>query len=95
MKNAVNRNLVLAVVLSLALMLVPLGIGIIVSGIEKDTKEIQEKLEILEEEEWGAPEEMEELSAKYEQGVGSYAKVIFWVVLFIVGGYSLLLVLIA
>ena len=38
MKNAVNRNLVLAVVLSLALMLVPLGIGIIVSGIEKDTK---------------------------------------------------------
>lgn len=95
MKNAVNRNLVLAIVLSLALMLVPAGIGIIVSGIEKDTQEIQKKLEILEEEEWGNPEEMDELSAKYEQGVGSYAKVIFWVVLFVVGGYSLLLFLIA
>lgn len=95
MKEAVNCNFILAVILSLALMLVPLGIGIMVSGIEKDAQEIQKKLEMLEEEEWGSSEEMEELSAKYEQGVGSYAKVIFWVVLFIVGGYSLLLVLMA
>jgi hypothetical protein len=81
MKEAVNCNFILAVILSLALMLVPLGIGIIVSGIEKDAQEIQKKLEMLEEEEWGSSEEMEELSAKYEQGVGSYAKVIFWVIL--------------
>jgi hypothetical protein len=95
MKKATNQNLVIAIILSLALMLVPLGIGIIVAGIEKDTREIQEKLEVLEEEEWGDPEEMRELSAKYDQGVSSYAKMIFWVVLFIVGGYSLLLLLIA
>ena len=95
MKKAVNHNLLLAIILSLALMLVPLGIGIIVKGIEKDTLEIQEKLEILEQEEWGNPEELQELSAEYEQGVGSYAKVFFWVMLFIVGGYSLLLFLIA
>ncbi len=95
MKKAVNCNFLLAIILSVALMLVPVGIGIIVAGIEKDTQEIQEKLEILEEEEWGSPEEMQELSVKYEQGVGSYAKVIFWVVLFIVGGYALLLFLIA
>lgn len=95
MKEAVNCNFILAVILSLALMLVPLGIGIIVSGIEKDAQEIQKKLEMLEEEEWGSSEEMEELSAKYEQGVGSYAKVIFLVILFVVGGYALLLFLIA
>ena len=95
MKKAINRNLLLAAILSLALMMVPLGIGIIVSGIEKNTQDIQKKLEILEEEEWGSPEELEELSMAYEQGVGSYAKMIFWVVLFIVGGYSLLLFLIA
>lgn len=95
MKKAVNRNLLLAVILSVALMLVPVGIGIIVAGIERDTQEIQEKLEILEEEEWGEPEEMQELSATYEQGVSSYAKMIFWIVLFIVGGYSLLLLLVA
>lgn len=95
MKRAVNQNLLLAIILSVALMLVPVGIGIIVVGIEKDTQEIQKKLEILEEEEWGSPEEMQELSARYEQGVSSYAKMIFWVVLFIVGGYSLLLFLVA
>lgn len=95
MKKVVNRNFLLAIILSLALMLVPVGIGVIVAGIEKDTHEIQKKLEILEEEEWGIPEEMQELSAKYEQGVGNYAKVIFWVVLFVVGGYSLLLFLVA
>ena len=64
MKKATNQNLVIAIILSLALMLVPLGIGIIVAGIEKDTREIQEKLEVLEEEEWGDPKEMRELSAK-------------------------------
>lgn len=95
MKKAANQNLIIAMLLSLALMLVPLGIGIIVAGIEKDAQEIQNKLEILEAEDWGEPEEMQELSAKYEQGVGGYAKMIFWVVLFIVGGYSLLLFLIA
>ncbi len=95
MKKAVNSNFILAIILSLALMLVPLGIGIIVNSIEKDTQEIQKKLEILEQEDWGNPEEMDELSAKYEQGVGSYAKMIFWIILFIVGGYSLLLFLIA
>lgn len=95
MKKAINQNLLLAIILSLTLMLVPLGIGIIVNGIEKDTQEIQKKLEILEEEDWGNPEEMQELSAKYEQGVGGYAKMIFWVVLFVVGGYSLLLFLVA
>ena len=95
MKKTANQNLIIAMILSLALMLVPLGIGIIVHGIEKDAREIQNKLEILEEEEWGDPEEMQELSAKYEQGVGGYAKMIFWVVLFVVGGYSLLLFLVA
>lgn len=95
MGKAVKRNLLLAIILSVALMFVPVGIGIIVAGIEKDTQEIQKKLEILEEEEWGDAEEMQEISAKYEQGVSSYAKMIFWIVLFIVGGYSLLLLLIA
>ena len=95
MKKAINCNFILAIILSLGLMLVPVGIGIIVNGIEKDMQEIEEKIEILESEEWVDEEEGYQLSEEFEQGMGNYARMIFYVVLFIVGGYSLLLFMIA
>ena len=94
MKKVVNRNFILATVLALALLLVPLGVGIIVNGIEKDAKDIEEKMEILREDESFA-ESGYEMPEDYTQGMADYARMLFYVILFLVGGYALVLFLTA
>lgn len=90
MKNAVNRNFILVIILALGLLLVPLVVGISVKGIEKDAQEIEEKLEIV-----VAEGEGYELTDSYSKEVTAYAKMIFWVILIVVGGCSALLFLTA
>ena len=82
MKNAVNRNFVMVIILSLALLLVPLWAGISVMGIEKDAQELEEKMEIV-----LAEGEGYQLTDNYSQEVTAYAKMIFWVILIVVGGF--------
>ena len=90
MKNAVNRNFILVIILALGLLLVPLVVGISVKGIEKDAQEIEEKLEIV-----VAEGESYELTDSYSKEVTAYAKMIFWVILIVVGGCAALLFLTA
>ncbi|MBR3824286.1 MAG: hypothetical protein IKJ39_03710 [Lachnospiraceae bacterium] len=90
MKNAVNRNFILVIILALGLLLVPLVVGISVKGIEKDAQEIEEKLEIV-----VAEGEGYELTDSYSKEVTAYAKMIFWVILIVVGGCAALLFLTA
>jgi len=90
MKNAVNRNFILVIILALGLLLVPLIVGISVKGIEKDAQEIEEKLEIV-----VAEGEGYELTDSYSKEVTAYAKMIFWVILIVVGGCAALLFLTA
>ena len=90
MKKAVNRNFVLVIILALALLLVPLGVGISVIGIEKDAQEIEEKMEIV-----LAEGEGYQLTDDYSREVTAYAKMIFWVILIIVGACAAVLFLTA
>lgn len=90
MKNAVNRNFILVIILALGLLLVPLVVGISVKGIEKDAQAIEEKLEIVVSEGEGY-----ELTDSYSKEVTAYAKMIFWVILIVVGGCAALLFLTA
>lgn len=90
MKKAVNRNFVLVIILAAALLLVPLVIGISVRGIEKDAQAIEEKMKIV-----LAEGETYELSENYSQEVTAYAKMIFLVILIVVGGCAALLFLTA
>ena len=90
MKNAVNRNFILVIILALGLLLVPLVVGISVKGIEKDAQAIEEKLEIV-----VAEGEGYELTDSYSKEVTAYAKMIFWVILIVVGGCAALLFLTA
>lgn len=90
MKNAVNRNFVMVIILSLALLLVPLWAGISVMGIEKDAQELEEKMEIV-----LAEGEGYQLTDNYSQEVTAYAKMIFWVILIVVGGFAAVIFLTA
>lgn len=90
MKKAVNRNFVLVIILALALLLVPLSVGISVIGIEKDAQAIEEKMEMVfaEDEDYRVPENL-------GQEMAAYAKMIFLVILIVVGGYAAVLFLTA
>ncbi len=93
MKKAVNRNFVLVIILALALLLVPLGIGISVKGIEKEAQEIEEKMELVFAED--ADGEGYQVPENLSQEMTAYAKMIFWVILIVVGGYAAVLLLTA
>ncbi len=93
MKKAVNRNFVLVIILALALLLVPLAVGISVKGIEEDAQAIEEKMEIVFAEDAG--EDGFQMPENFSQEMTAYAKMIFLVILIVVGGYSAVLLLTA
>lgn len=90
MKKVINRNFIISIILSLALLLVPLWMGTILRGIEEDRQKIQEKLELLEETEPGSTEELG-MGAE----VSGFGIAFFYLIVFIIAGYAFLLFLTA
>ena len=93
MKKAVNRNFVLVIILALALLLVPLVVGISVKGIEEEAQTIEEKMELVFAED--ANGERYQVPEDLSQGMTAYAKMIFWVILIVVGGFAAVIFLTA
>lgn len=93
MKKAVNRNFVLVIILALALLLVPLVVGISVKGIEEEAQAIEEKMELVFAED--ANGESYQVPEDLSQGMTAYAKMIFWVILIVVGGFAAVIFLTA